>query len=474
MKPLHHLFPLCLKSCITGISPSQKAPKNAWNSVGLLFVFVLLHLASGCTTDQLANPLDEKLKTALQNLAPEGSLDYWTMPQTYDLAAIPQDPNNPLLQVKVELGKMLFFEPGIGLDAVHSDGMQTYSCASCHLPECGFTPGRIQGIADGGLYYGEQGEGRAKNPHYEEEELDAQGLRPLSVLNVAYVTNSTWNGRFGAGGVNTGTEYAWEGPLEVNFLGFSGLECQNIEGLKLHRMIINKEVTDSLGYTPLFDAAFPEFPPEERYTLMTGSFAISAYLRTLLTNQAPFQRWLRGDLEAMNEQEKRGALVFFGKALCYRCHKGPALNAVEFYALGVKDLYEKEGAFFTGPDDPQNLGRGSFTGKAEDMYKFKVPQLYNLKHYTHFFHGSSHTSLEDVVEFFDKGEPENPNVPEEQLALQLHPLYLTEEEKADLTAFLKTGLYDPTVTERYKPTAVMSGLCFPNNDPVSRIQLGCE
>ncbi len=434
----------------------------------------VLFAAYGCTTDQLRNPLDQKLETALKGLSPTGDLDYYTMPETYDLASIPQDPNNPLLKVKVELGKMLFFEPGIGLDAVHPDGMQTYSCASCHLPECGFTPGRIQGIADGGLYYGEQGEGRIKNPHYAEEELDAQGLRPLSVLNVAYVTNSTWNGRFGAGGVNVGTEYAWTGQTEVNFLGFSGLESQNIEGLILHRMVINKDVTDSLGYTDLFDAAFPEFPPEERYTLQTGSFAISAYLRTLLTNQAPFQRWLKGDLDAMSDQEKRGALVFFGKGLCYRCHKGPALNAMEFYALGVKDLYEQEGAYFTGPDDPRNLGRGSFTGKAEDMYKFKVPQLYNLAHYTHFFHGSSVDNLHDLVEYFDKGVPENPNVPEEQIALQLHPLYLSDQEKADLEVFLKTGLYDPTVVERYKPDAVMSGMCFPDNDPVSRIQLGCD
>ncbi|MCB0587978.1 MAG: hypothetical protein KDD06_21985, partial [Phaeodactylibacter sp.] len=104
---------------------------------------------------------------------------------------------------------------------------------------------------------------------------------------------------------------------------------------------------------------------------LTASFALSAYLRTLLANEAPFQRWLKGEQNVMSEPEKRGAMLFFSKAGCYRCHKGGSLNSVEFHALGVHDLYET-GGFNTGPDDIRNFGRGGFTQRQEDMFKFKV------------------------------------------------------------------------------------------------------
>jgi len=76
---------------------------------------------------------------------------------------------------------MLFFETGI-----------TYSCASCHVPSAGFRPGTVQGIADGGIGFGENGENRAKLAAYRESEMDVQSVRPLSVLNVAYVENTTY------------------------------------------------------------------------------------------------------------------------------------------------------------------------------------------------------------------------------------------------------------------------------------------
>ena len=441
----------------------------------ILFIlaFFVVALSSRCTIDQLDNPLDQKLRTTLNNLSPTGSYEHFILPESHDLASIPQDPHNPLSAVKIELGKMLFFETGLALAPVHESGRESYSCGTCHVPTACFLPGREQGIADGGLNFGANGEDRELNQEYHELELDAQGLRPLVTINLAYVTNTTWNGRFGAGGVNTGTEYAWVDQAEINHLGYSGLESQNIEGLALHRMVVNPEVVDTLGYKQYFDAAFPEMEEEERYSLVGASFAISAYLRSILTNQAPFQLWLKGNDEAMTDPEKRGALLFYGKGLCYRCHKGPALNAVEFYALGVKDLYETGNAVATGPDDPRNLGRASFTGLPEDAYEFKVPQLYNLKEADFFFHGASFSNLHEVVEYFNIGIPENPNVPEEQIATQFHPLYLTDEEVEDLAAFLKTGLYDPHL-HRYMPDEILSGNCFPNNDPQSRADLGCE
>ncbi len=439
----------------------------------LLFLFVGLMLAA-CARDEVQNPLDNELQKLLDRRAPGGDRRHFVLPHETDYANIPQDPANPLSADKVALGKMLFFETGLAVDAMKENGMGTYSCATCHVPSAGFMPGRIQGIADGGVGFGRNGESRSKLDNYRPEELDVQGARPLSMLNVAYVTNSTWSGKFGAGNVNEGTEDAWEKDpaTEINRLGFQGLESQNMEGLGLHRMVVNKPILDSLGYTGMFDRAFPGMPEEYRYGKMGASFAISAYLRSLLTTQAPFQRWLRGETMAMTDIEKGGALLFYGKAGCYRCHKGPALSSVEFHALGVKDLFEA-GAFATDENDLRNLGRGGFTGRQEDMFKFKVPQVYNMGDSPFYFHGSSKRSLHEVVEYFNEAVPENPRVPEENLSPFFHPLDLTNREVEELVQFLENGLRDPNL-QRYVPQEVLSGNCFPNNDPESRWDLGCK
>ncbi len=435
----------------------------------LLFLLLL----SACTQDQLPDPLDTQLEQRLSELSPNGDLDYFQLPDSeQELGRVPAGVGNPLSPEKIALGRMLFFETGLAADARHEAGKGTYSCASCHVPSAGFMPGAKQGIADGGVGFGRNGESRGRQIGYAEEELDVQGARPLSVLNTAFVTNSTWSGKFGANHANEGTEYAWVGDAEVNELGLDGLEAQIIEGTVLHRMRVTEGWLDTLGYRPMYDAAFGDFPVGERYTRLTTSFALSAYLRSLTTTEAPFQRWVRGERSAMRPQEKAGALVFFTKGGCYRCHKGPSLSSTEFHALGVRDLWES-GAFATGPDDIRNLGRGGFTGLEADLYKFKVPQLYNMKDSSFYFHGSSRHSLEAVVEYFNEGIPENSRVPEDQLSPFFHPLNLTEQEKADLIEFLKHGLYDPNL-ERFVPQEVLSGNCFPNNDPLSQQQLGCQ
>lgn len=427
----------------------------------------------GCTEDKLNNPLDIRLKKRLNDLSPINGLSYFVLPNETDYGRIPQDPANPLNRQKVALGRMLFYETGLAKDANQTSSNNTYSCASCHIPSAAFTPGRVQGIADGAFGFGYNGEGRKILQSYDPNEVDAQGARPLSMLNVAYVTNTMWSGRFGSIDNNVGTEHLWEGGLETNHLGLHGLEAQNIEGLHLHRMVINEAIITELGYKDYFDIAFQDFSKEERYTDLTASFAISAYLRTLLTNQSPFQNWLKGDEDAMTEEEKGGALLFFTKAGCFKCHEGPALNANEYYALGVKDLHEIEGVVRTSRDDNRNLGRGGFTQKPVDMYKFKVPQLYNLKEAPFLFHGSSMTTLREAVDYFNYAIPENADVPDSQIASQFKPLELSEEEIDALTAFLTHSLYDPNI-ERYVPDYVLSGNCIPNNDSVSKQDLNCE
>ncbi len=255
-----------------------------------------------------------------------------------------------------------------------------------------------------------------------------------------------------------------------------GLEANNNRALIVHRQVINKAVTDSLGYTAMFDVAFPEIPENERYTRKIAAFAIAAYFRTILTNEAPFQHWLKGKRSAMTEPQKRGAILFFGKAGCSNCHNSPSLNSQPhaFFALGVKNLYQSgHQVFRTGPNDARNFGRGGFTHRPEDMHKFKVPQLYNLKEADFYFHGASKRSLREVVEYFNDGVPENPDVPQSQISSLFHPLGLTNAEMDDLTDFLENALYDPNL-KRYAPAQVMSGNCFPNNDMPSRLDMGCN
>ncbi len=428
-----------------------------------------------CTSEQLAvSEYDTHLMQNIERVSPTGDITSFILPEDGDYTPLKQEPTNPMTPEKVALGKLLFFETGLGADAVKEVGKFTYSCGTCHVPAKGFMPGTVQGIADGGIGFGLDGESRARFHLYEEDELDTQGARPLSLLNAGFMTNTSWSGAFGAGYANEGTEDQWgvNTPTEVNHLGLAGLESQNIEGLHLHRMKFNREIAEEYGYKEMYDNVFSEFPEEERYSLTTTSFAISAYIRSLLPNQAPFQNWLKGDMTAMTIKEKRGAILFFDKAGCVNCHKGPGLNNQNFFAIGVKDLYETGEAFATGPDDLRNLGRGGFTGKDEDLYKFKVPQIYNMKDSPFYFHGSSKRSLKEVVEYFNEAVVENENV-NKNISAFFRPLSLTEEEVEDLTQFLETGLFDPNLN-RYMPTEILSGKCFPNNDVLSQVQMGCE
>ncbi len=439
-----------------------------------IFLFVVITAAFSCTPEviEVEESLDTQLKNALNVVSKTGNYDYFIMPEDGDYSSIPhQEASNPITREKVELGKMLFYETGIGILPAKSIATGTYSCATCHIPTMAFTPGAKQGIADGGFGFAEN---RQKWPGYRDDEPDAQGARPLSVLNVAYVTNTFWNGQFGANAVNIGTDSRWdeEEALHVNFTGMEGLEAQNIEGLDVHRMEINEMVLDSFGYREMFDKAFGIFPEESRYSHRMASFALSAYLRTLFTSGAPFQKWLRGDVDAMTEQQKRGALVFLDKARCTNCHKGPSFNSMEFHAIGVKDLHET-GAIRTSPEDKRNLGRGGFTGEEEDYYKFKVPQLYNLKDYRFFFHGSSKETIREVIEYKLKAESENPVVSNDRLSPSFNAVQLTDLEVDDLIEFLENGLYDATIL-RHVPEEVLSGNCFPNNDPFSIEEQGCN
>ena len=445
-----------------------------------LAVFVLMvSVLAGCDLfggDDDDPELDEQLEAALVDAAPEGEgIEYYNMPASDDFNAIPQDPLNPVTAKKVELGQLLYHETALLVDNKLPEGRFTASCASCHNAKAGFQAGRIQGVGEGGLGFGERGEGRVNNPAYPIDSLDVQPIRSPSAMNGAYQIVNLWNGQFGATGPNVGTEASWTvgTPKENNNLGYEGLETQAIAGLGVHRMgdIPNTIAATDPTYTTLFAEAFPgQAEPANREN---AGLAIAAFERTLLSNQAPFQRWLDGDTDAMTEQEKRGAIVFFTKAACADCHSGPALSSMTFYALGMNNL-DGPGVYGDGPAESagENLGRGGFTGNAADNYKFKTPQLYNLTDSPFFGHGGNFRSVREVVEYKNVAVAQNSTVPTAQLAAEFVPLGLTDDEVNDLVAFIETGLHDPNL-DRYVPASTPSGNCLVVNDVQSQADLGC-
>jgi cytochrome c peroxidase len=427
-------------------------------------------------TDMFAT-LDEELEAALVDAANGQGLSFFSLPLETDLDNIPQDPNNRLTPEKIELGKLLFHETAIGLNPKRQDNTGTYSCASCHHASAGFQAGVRQGVGEGGIGFGQKGETRMVDPEYGFDFLDIQPIRTPSILNTAYQRMMLWNGQLGNVPINAGTEDKWalRSPKALNFLGFEGLETQAIAGIGIHRQRVNNDFVEQYpAYKSLFDQAFPGYPEAERYNDTIAGLAMAAFERIVLANQAPFQQWLQGDQAAMSDIEKEGAILFFGKAGCVDCHTGPALNEEKFYALGMNDLIG-EGVtntvgqdFFTSAE-----GRGGFTGKEEDLFKFKVPQLYNLKDSPFLGHGGSFLSVKEIVEYKNNGIPENSLVPEAQLHNRFRPLNLTEEEIDQLTIFLETSLHDPNLN-RYVPVDLPSGLCFPNADVQSKADLGCQ
>ena len=131
---------------------------------------------------------DTQLLEAIRNASPNNDIGYFILADGEDLNQIPQEEKNPLSHVKIALGQYLFFETGIATNPVKEEGMETYSCASCHVPKSGFRPGAAQGIGEGGAGFGEHGEARYVDSNYELSEIDIQGIRPLTVLNAAYIS----------------------------------------------------------------------------------------------------------------------------------------------------------------------------------------------------------------------------------------------------------------------------------------------
>jgi len=444
-------------------------------AAGVMLITILLGVSS-CQRDFDTisdDPLSLELHRTLAKLSPTGSSTYFQFPPAGNLDQIPQDPLNPLTESKVALGKLLFHETGLGITNKIGDCFQTYSCASCHHAGAGFQAGVAQGIGEGGMAFGRFGEARKLDPIHNTDSIDVQPIRSPTVLNGAYQKNMLWNGQFGATGMNEGTEAQWTAgtPKAVNHLGFEGLEIQAIAGMSVHRLNVDEALLDSLGYTQMFDDAFASVNANERYTRTTAGLAIAAYERTLMATEAPFQKWLRSESN-LGENELRGAMLFFGKGECGSCHTGPALNSMNFHALGMEDLMSRSDVLLQSAFPLEDKGRGAFTGISSDDYKFKVPQLYNLADVNFLGHGGSFTTVQEVIEYKNKAVPERSNV-SANLDPAFKPINLTAEEIGLINEFIEHSLYDPGLM-RFVPQVLPSGNCFPNADTQAQVDQGCQ
>ncbi|MGH1485387.1 MAG: cytochrome-c peroxidase [Cellvibrionaceae bacterium] len=465
--------------------------------------FTLITLITACNSSGSGSEtktLSRELSTNITSAANGGGLEAFTMPADGDFANIPQDPNNPITAEKVALGQMLYHETAVSTNGNNPGRTGTWSCASCHHVAAGFKAGISQGIAEGGEGFGIDGESRVMVTGFDPDSMDltlvpdVQPVTSPAVLNIAYQDVMLWNGAFGktASSINIGvTDVDNAGPADImaNTFGLSGIETQVLAGTKVHRLGFDSGsvLQTNTSYQSLYTAAYPSTGdegtiPSNGTTVslpaLGAAKAIAAYERTIMANQSPFQRWLKGDEDAMSAEQLRGALLFFGKAGCVDCHRGPALSsevgATEdqvFFAIGFADYDSNDPSIHGSVDEATSKGRGGFTGEDADNFKFKIPQLYNLVDANVFGHGASFTSVKQVIEY------KNAAVPQKALTAsavdsRFTPLGLDSAEIDDLTTFIESALYDSSLT-RYVPTAIPTGNCFPMADSVSITDLGC-
>lgn len=447
----------------------------------------------------LENQFDDLLRT-------HGGKQFFVMPQRTQYNKIPQDPNNRITRAKVELGELLYHETATGTESTDPERAETYSCASCHHVAAGFKAGVPQGIADGGVGFGRRGEGRVLGNQMNASAADGHPNKPdiqpvtsPSTLNVAYQDVMLWNGAFGNGITSINriedkalVDNAGPPPIKANQFGLSGVETQVLAGTRVHRLRFDKKdgkpsiLQYNRKYQALYKSAFPggytgDIPAGSEVTpeALGAAKAIAAYERTLLAVNAPFQKWLRGQRRAMSKRQLQGAIVFFDpdKGNCVACHTGPALSSRPgagedemFHAVGFKDFNVNDPRIHGSVADDVSRGRGGFTNDDADDYKFKIPQLYNLRDAKFYGHGASFTSIKEVIRYKNNAVPQTANMT--NLSNDFTKLQLQEQEIDDLTIFLEEALYDGTLN-KIVPKRLPSGNCSPAADFQSALDLRC-
>ena len=306
------------------------------------------------------------------------------------MAPAPED--NPTTEAKVELGKMLFMDPRFS-----STG--TVSCNSCHNIMEGGDDSRSVSMC----VHGKTG-----------------GRNAPTVWNAAFHSVQFWDGRENL------LEDQAKGPVTNPVeMGMSDIEKAM------------DQVRAIPGYRPYFKKAFGE----NSMSVNNAAKAVAAFERTLITPNSAYDRFVKGDKQALSEQQQKG-MQTFSDVGCVACHSGAAFNGPQV-TFGV-GFYAKfptftEHAVVTKYQLAQDKGRAEATGKKEDEHNFRVPTLRNITDTAPYFHNGSVNDLHEAVRVM--------------AATQLNKELLPQEID-DIVAFLKalTGEYPKIVMPRLPAT----------------------
>ncbi len=290
-------------------------------------------------------------------LAEEGLRDkakglFGTIPQT-----APGSPGETTPE-KIALGKMLFFDPRLSEN-------QDLSCSLCHNPSMAGVSGQF--LSSG--HHGELG-----------------GRNVLTVFNAVFNASQYWDGR--AAGLKEQVEASVMsspaallktrgGPMAVPAATTASAKQHVIERLKTIP-----------GYVDAFKKAFPDAADPVNYDNVAR--AIAQFEATLITPDAPFDRWLKGDDAALSPTQLQGLGLFIGKG-CAGCHNGVNLGGSGYARFGVA---QSPSAELLPPDD---WGRAAVTKKIEDKYVFKIPNLRNVELTAPYFHSGATDDLKEAV-----------------------------------------------------------------------------
>lgn len=299
------------------------------------------------------------------------------------LPAVPLPQSNPPTAAKISLGRKLFFDARLSIDG-HA------ACATCHKPGQAFTE------TNAPTQPGASGKPLPRNAP--------------TLLNVAYMNRLMQDGE-----------------------GHS-LEAQILAPLFLPEEMGNTSIAAFVAliaalpdYAGMFDEAFGE-----PASIGAIGKALASYERTLISANAPFDRWrFASDETALSPQAKAGYELFTGKAGCSACHLVREHDALftdqGFHNTGIGTRTEAPAEHAT------DLGREAVTHELADRFKYRTPTLRNVARTPPYMHNGSLATLEEVVRFYNTGGFSNPG-----LDPLIRPLGLTEEEVASLVAFLES------------------------------------
>jgi len=280
--------------------------------------------------------------------------------------------DNPYSKEKVELGRLLYFDKRLSADG-------SLACADCHHPKFAFADGNP--VSTG--IKGQKG-----------------GRSAPTVFNRAYSLAQFWDGRAAT------LEEQAKGPM-----------ANPIEMGNTHQALVSK-LRDIPGYKTRFKAVFGS----DTIDIDHVAKAIATFERTVLSGNSPYDQYKAGKKNALTAQQVRGMQIFFGKGRCDACHEGINFTTNAYHNLGI------------GTDKPKpDEGRFIVTKNEADWGAFKTPTLREVALTAPYMHDGSFKTLEEVVDFYDKGA-----IPNKNLDKSIRKLNLTADEKKDLIAFLRS------------------------------------